>query len=68
MHKSHFSLLHNLAVIALVILKLCPKHNINTIRNVNLQPFLNKRLFVDFVHNIMVSSCISSEDVSSRGH
>ena len=28
-----------------VILNFCPEHNINTIRDTNLPPFTNKRLF-----------------------
>ena len=28
-----------------VIFKICPEHNINNVRDINLHPFLNKRLF-----------------------
>ena len=47
MYKNRTSLLPNLGVIALsgYILKFCLGHNINTIRDINLQLFLNKRLF-----------------------
>ena len=37
MYKNHNSLLHNLGVISFVIHALCQEHNINTIRDINLQ-------------------------------
>ena len=45
MYKNHNYLLHSLGVLPFVILKFCPEHNINTIRDINLQPFSNKCLF-----------------------
>ena len=32
-----------------VILKFCPEHNINTFRDINLQPFSNKPLFGELI-------------------
>ena len=46
MYKNHNSLLHNIGVIALHYTKFFgPEHNINIIRDINLQPFSNKHLF-----------------------
>ena len=46
MYKNHNSRLHNIGVIALCYTYFfCPEHTINIIRDINLQPFLNKHLF-----------------------
>ena len=46
MCKNHNSLLHNVGVIAICYTYFfCPEHNINIVRDINLQPFLNKHLF-----------------------
>ena len=46
MYKNHHSLLHNLGVIVLFIyLHFVQGININITRDINLQPFLYKRLF-----------------------
>ena len=45
MYSDHnsFSLIKEL--LPFVMLKFCQEHNINTIRDINLQPFSNKHLF-----------------------
>ena len=40
---THFRILKEL--VPFVILKFCPEHNINTTRDINLQPFSNKYIF-----------------------
>ena len=64
MYKNHASLLHNLGVIAFAILNFCPELNINTIRDINLQPFLNKHLFgehpsVNLFSSFHLKNCIN---------
>ena len=44
-YKNHKSLLHNIGVIALCYTFFCPEHNMNIIKDINLQPFSNKQLF-----------------------
>ena len=47
-----------------VILEFCPEHNINTIRNMNLQPLANNRIFGEhlwFLPNLLISDYESIE-------
>ena len=45
MYKDYNSLLHKLGVIAFCYTYFFPEHNINTIRDINLQPFSKKHFW-----------------------
>ena len=60
MYKNHnydmFCIISEL--LPFLILKICPEHNINTIRDINLQPFSNKHLFGEHPIRFYQFSCL----------
>ena len=51
-------------LLAFLILEICPEHDINTIRDINLQPFSYKRLFGEHPIPFYQFSCLLLEVVN----